>query len=100
MRYYRKRQTENEELTFEQAKDKALRLLEFRSHSERELTDKLTPSRKERIAKGSGTTMAEVNGLIKQFEQMQKMMKQLSGSMGGKRSKRRGMMRGFGMFGR
>ena len=41
MRYYRKRQTENEELTFEQAKDKALRLLEFRSHSERELTDKL-----------------------------------------------------------
>ena len=67
---------------------------------ERELTDKLTPSRKERIAKGSGTTMAEVNGLIKQFEQMQKMMKQLSGSMGGKRGKRRGMMRGFGMFGR
>lgn len=41
MRYYRKRQTENEELTFEQVKDKALRLLEFRSHSERELTDKL-----------------------------------------------------------
>ncbi len=67
---------------------------------ERELTDKLTPSRKERIAKGSGTTMAEVNSLIKQFEQMQKMMKQLSGSMGGKRGKRRGMMRGFGMFGR
>ena len=67
---------------------------------ERELTDKLTPSRKERIAKGSGTTMAEVNGLIKQFEQMQKMMKQLSGSMGGKRGKRRGIMRGFGMFGR
>ncbi|MGN0179600.1 MAG: signal recognition particle protein [Monoglobaceae bacterium] len=67
---------------------------------ERELTDKLTPSRKERIAKGSGTTMAEVNALIKQFEQMQKMMKQLGGSMGGKRGKRRGMMRGFGMFGR
>lgn len=32
---------ELKELTFEQAKDKALRLLEFRSHSERELTDKL-----------------------------------------------------------
>ena len=48
---------------------------------ERELTDKLTPSRKERIAKGSGTSMAEVNALIKQFEQMQKMMKQLSGGM-------------------
>ena len=33
--------TEKKELTFEQAKDKALRLLEFRSHSERELKDKL-----------------------------------------------------------
>lgn len=32
---------EKKELTFEQAKDKALRLLEFRSHSERELSDKL-----------------------------------------------------------
>ncbi len=32
---------EKKELTFEQAKDKALRLLEFRSHSERELCDKL-----------------------------------------------------------
>lgn len=37
MRYNR----EQKELTFEQAKDKALRLLEFRAHSERELTDKL-----------------------------------------------------------
>ncbi len=32
---------EQKELTFEQTKDKALRLLEFRAHSERELTDKL-----------------------------------------------------------
>ncbi len=32
---------EKKELTFEQAKEKALRLLEFRSHSERELADKL-----------------------------------------------------------
>lgn len=56
---------------------------------ERELTDKLTPSRKERIAKGSGTSITEVNALIKQFEQMQKMMKQLSGGFGGKKGKRR-----------
>lgn len=62
---------------------------------ERELTDKLTPSRKERIAKGSGTSITEVNALIKQFEQMQKMMKQLSGSMMGKKGKRRG-----GFFGK
>lgn len=33
--------TEKKELTFEQAKDKALRLLEFRAHSEKELCDKL-----------------------------------------------------------
>ncbi|MBQ3573334.1 MAG: signal recognition particle protein [Clostridia bacterium] len=62
---------------------------------ERELTDKLTPSRKERIAKGSGTTVTEVNALVKQFEQMQKMMKQLSGGMMGKKGKRRG-----GLFGK
>ncbi len=61
---------------------------------ERDLSDKLTPSRKERIAKGSGTSVAEVNALCKQFEQMQKMMKQLSGGMM-KKGKRRG-----GMFGR
>lgn len=46
---------------------------------ERDLKDKLTPSRKERIAKGSGTSIVEVNALLKQFDQMQKMMKQLSG---------------------
>ena len=56
---------------------------------ERELKDKLTPSRKERIAKGSGTSMQEVNAFVKQFEQMQKMMKQLSGGFG-KKMKRRG----------
>ena len=33
--------TEQRELSFDEAKDKALRLLEFRAHSERELTDKL-----------------------------------------------------------
>ncbi len=62
---------------------------------ERELQDKLTPSRKERIAKGSGTSMTEVNALIKQFEQMQKMMKQLSGGMGKKMKRRKGMFGGF-----
>ena len=35
-------------------------------------------SRKERIAKGSGTSLPEVNALLKQFEQMKKMMKQFS----------------------
>ena len=49
---------------------------------ERDCTDKLTPSRRARIAAGSGTDISDVNSLVKQFEQMQKMMKQLSGGMG------------------
>ena len=36
-------------------------------------------SRKVRIAKGSGTRVQDVNQLLKQFEQMQKVMKQLTG---------------------
>jgi len=63
--------------------------------AERGNREKLTPSRKERIAKGSGTSIADVNGLIKQFEQMQKMMKQFSG-MGKAGKKKMGMK---GMFG-
>ena len=45
-------------------------------------------NRKIRIAKGSGTRVQDVNQLLKQFEQMQKMMKQLSGSKQSKMLKR------------
>jgi signal recognition particle subunit SRP54 len=45
----------------------------------------LNASRRRRIARGSGTSLPEVNRLIKQFAQMQQMMKQLSGAQGGKR---------------
>jgi signal recognition particle subunit SRP54 len=48
-------------------------------------------SRKRRIARGSGTTVVEINELLTQFRQMQKMMKQLTG--GGKRG--RGGLRGL-----
>jgi signal recognition particle subunit SRP54 len=44
----------------------------------------INASRRQRIAKGSGTTVADVNRLLKQFEEMRKMMKQLSGMMGPK----------------
>lgn len=44
----------------------------------------LNPSRKNRIAKGAGVDIAEVNRLVKQQEQMKKMMKQFPGLMGGK----------------
>lgn len=45
---------------------------------EREKPEILNARRRERIAKGSGTSMAEVNRLIKQFEDMRKMMKMVS----------------------
>ena len=45
---------------------------------ERENPNIIDASRKRRIAKGSGTSVEEINKLLKQFEQMKKMMKQLS----------------------
>ena len=44
----------------------------------------LNPSRKRRIAAGAGVDISEVNRLVKQVEGQKKMMKQLSGAMGGK----------------
>ena len=55
---------------------------------ERSHPEILNPSRKARIAKGAGVDMAEVNRLVKQFEQAKKMMKQMPGLMGGKGGKR------------
>ena len=43
--------------------------------AEREHPEIINPSRKNRIAKGSGTTLADVNNLLKQFDQTRKMMK-------------------------
>ena len=50
----------------------------------------LNVSRKARIAKGAGVDIAEVNRLVKQFEQAKKMMKQMPGMMGAKGGKRGG----------
>ncbi|MGV8947778.1 MAG: signal recognition particle protein [Candidatus Paracaedibacter sp.] len=55
----------------------------------------LNASRKRRIAAGSGTTVVDVNRLIKQFQQMQNMMKQM-GKMGKKGLMRQGLK---GLFG-
>lgn len=52
----------------------------------------LNPSRKYRIAKGAGVDISIVNRFIKQFEQTQKMMKQMPGMMGGRK--------GMGLFGK
>lgn len=67
----------------------------IQSMSEKERLDPslLNPSRKNRIAKGSGVNIADVNRLVKQFEQMKKMMKQFPGMM--KNGKKRGALGGL-----
>ena len=47
---------------------------------ERSNPELLNTSRRQRIAKGSGTSIQEVNRLIKQFDQTRKMMKMVTGS--------------------
>jgi signal recognition particle subunit SRP54 len=49
---------------------------------ERRNPDLLTPSRKQRIANGSGKDIAEINAFMKQFDQMKQMMKMMNGPMG------------------
>jgi signal recognition particle subunit SRP54 len=77
---------------------------------ERDRPDIIKGSRKRRIAAGSGTQIQDVNKLLKQFTQMQKMMKKMSGKGGMKKMMRSmqgmmppgggGMGGGGGMFGR
>ncbi|MFV0465327.1 MAG: signal recognition particle protein [Lachnospiraceae bacterium] len=55
---------------------------------ERKNPSLMNPSRKHRIAVGAGVDIAEVNRLVKQFEQAKKMMKQMPGMMGGKHGKK------------
>ena len=62
---------------------------------ERQNPKLLNPSRKHRIAKGAGVDISVVNRFIKQFEQSQKMMKQMPGMLGGGK-KGRGMFGGMG----
>jgi signal recognition particle subunit SRP54 len=57
---------------------------------ERRFPDLINGSRKRRIAAGSGVQIQDVNRLLKQFEQSQKMMKKL-GRPGGMKKMMRGM---------
>lgn len=57
----------------------------------------INPSRKKRIAAGSGNSVADVNRLLKQFEEMQKMMKQL-GVMGRNQKGKKNRLRMPGMW--
>ncbi|GAE24222.1 signal recognition particle, subunit Ffh SRP54 [Halalkalibacter wakoensis JCM 9140] len=55
----------------------------------------MNASRRRRIAKGSGTTIQDVNRLLKQFEDMKKMMKQMAGMTSGKGKKKGKGLGGF-----
>jgi signal recognition particle subunit SRP54 len=52
---------------------------------EREQPEIINASRKKRIAKGSGTTVQEINRLLKQFDDMKKMMKTMTSMQKGKK---------------
>ncbi len=72
---------------------------------EREHPECLNPSRRNRIAKGSGTQLQDVNRLCKQFDDMRKMMKKMSDFKRDPRAMMRNMpqmpkMGGGGLFGR
>lgn len=54
---------------------------------EKRQPDIINHSRRKRIAAGSGTSLTDVNRLIKQFDDMRRMMKQFSGMMGGGKNK-------------
>ena len=58
------------------------------TEKERTNPDIINPSRKKRIAAGSGQSIEEVNRLLAQFRQMQKMFKQFGGKKGGKRRRK------------
>ena len=66
------------------------------TRAERGNPDLMNPSRKQRIAKGAGVDISEVNKLVKQFEQARKMMKSMPGMMGGKGKRRGGFKMPFG----
>ena len=67
-------------------------IIQSMTPKERSHPEILNSSRRQRIAKGSGTNIQEVNRLIKQFDQTRKMMKMVTGSGMGKMS---GMMKGM-----
>lgn len=72
--------------------EKKMARMEAMIHSmtpeERRDPDILNPSRKHRIARGAGVDIAEVNRMVKQFNESRKMMKKLPGMLGGRGGKK------------
>lgn len=78
----------------EAAMKQAETIINSMTKKERENPDLLNPSRKNRISRGSGVDIADVNRFIKQFNETKKVMKQFSGAMKG--GKKRGFKMPFG----
>ena len=67
-------------------------IIDSMTPAERENPEIINARRRERIAKGSGTSLAEVNRLLKQFEETRKMMRTVAG--GGLQQRMQQMQRG------
>lgn len=78
--------------------DRMIAIINSMTKKERRHPDLLKGSRKLRVARGSGTQPADVNRLLKQYQQMEKMMSKLAGGgMKGMLRQMQGMMGGAGM---
>lgn len=71
--------------------DRSVAIIRSMTRKERLNPNLLNAGRRKRIAAGSGTSVQEVNQLMRQFEQTQRMMKQFSGKSKGKKGKRGGL---------
>ncbi len=74
----------NEDLVNEKDLKRIEAMIFSMTHEERRNPDIIKVSRKERIARGSGTQVQEISSLINQFKQMQRMMKKMGGGGGGR----------------
>jgi signal recognition particle subunit SRP54 len=80
--------------------DRMIAIIGSMTRKERRHPDLLNGSRKARVARGSGTQPADVNRLLKQYQQMEKMMSKLSGGgLKGLMRQMKGMMGPGGMGG-
>ncbi len=73
----------------EKAMDHTKAIILSMTHAERENPSILNGGRKRRIAAGSGTTVQDINALLKQFDQMQSLIKQMSGMSGKMKGKKK-----------
>jgi signal recognition particle subunit SRP54 len=72
-------------------------IIQSMTPDERRKPDMINGSRRGRIAKGAGVNTADVNNLLKQFKQVQQMMRSMGRGKGGKKTKRGGLPMGMGL---